>query len=343
MVTIHFKKNREKEGYNLMTSPLVSILIPVYKRVNLAIEAIDCALSQDYETLEIIVGDNNSPDGTFEKLVEKYGNNRKVFLFQNEKNLGAVGNWEQCLSRAHGKYVKFLWSDDLMAKDYISKGVNLLEKNHKAAFVYSSVKIFTNVNQIKENGNKRLLVRYRFCKETRVINGEEFVKAIYHASFSVPVSPGCAIFRRNKIHIVNKIPSKTGYDHRKNGAGPDVLMFLESIANGESFIYMDYPASFFRDHPGSITSSDCTIMDGYWTAKQYYLREYGLEKYWKSLNSEIISWLNQKKVFNKRKNILALSRFLDDTDVHINDHSVISILSYKFRKNYYVGRLNRKW
>ena len=155
-----------------MGNPLVSILIPVYKRVNLAIEAINCALSQDYETLEVIVGDNNSPDGTFEELTERFGSNRKVVLFQNEKNLGAVGNWKRCLERAHGEYVKFLWSDDLMAKDFISKAVELLEKNSEAAFVYSSVKIFTDVKQLQETVAERLSVRYRFCPETRVVNGE---------------------------------------------------------------------------------------------------------------------------------------------------------------------------
>lgn len=325
-----------------MGNPLVSILIPVYKRVNLAIEAINCALSQDYETLEVIVGDNNSPDGTFEELTERFGSNRKVVLFQNEKNLGAVGNWKRCLERAHGEYVKFLWSDDLMAKDFISKAVELLEKNSEAAFVYSSVKIFTDVKQLQETGAERLSVRYRFCPETRVVNGEEFIKAAYHASFSVPVSPGCAIFRKDKLYIVSDIPSRTGYDHQKSGAGPDVLMFLESIANGEAFIYLDYAASYFRDHPESITSSDSTVMDGYWTAKQYYLRKYDLEKYWRPLNSEIISWLNRKKVFNKRKNTLALKKFLDESDTHINDHSVLSILSYKLRKNYYAEKIKRE-
>ena len=89
-------------------------------------------------------------------------------------------------------------------------------------------------------------------------------------------------------------------------------------------------------------SSDSTVMDGYWTAKQYYLRKYDLEKYWRPLNSEIISWLNRKKVFNKRKNTLALKKFLDESDTHINDHSVLSILSYKLRKNYYAEKIKRE-
>ena len=319
-----------------MEHPLVSILIPVYKRTDLAVEAIECALSQDYEEIEIIVGDNCSPDGTFEQLNKKFGKNEKVILFQNERNLGAVGNWERCLARANGKYVKFLWSDDLMAADCISKSVSLLETHHRAAFVYSSVRVFSDLNQLKNIGNDKKFIQCRLCKGTKVFEGERFIGAAFCRSYSVPVSPGCAVFRREKLHIVGDIPNKIGYDHRKNGAGPDILMFLEAAAEGETFVYMDYPASFFRNHSESITSSDNTITEGYWTAKQYFLREHGLEKYWKPLNSEIISHINHNKIFSKKQNMYALSRFLDTGDIHIKDHSVISVIAHKMRKLLYL-------
>lgn len=319
-----------------MGHPLVSILIPVYKRTALAVEAIECALSQDYEEIEIIVGDNCSPDGTFELLNKKFSKNEKVIFFQNERNLGAVGNWERCLARAKGKYVKFLWSDDLMAVDCISKSVSLLEMYQRAAFVYSSVLIFSDLNQLKDIVNDKKSVQCRLCRGTKIFKGEKFIRAAFCRSYTLPVSPCCAVFRREKLHIVGDIPNKIGYDHRKNGAGPDILMFLEAAAEGETFVYMDYPASFFRKHSESITSLDNTITEGYWTAKQYFLREHGLEKYWKPLNSAMISHTNHNKIFSRKQNICALSRFLDIEDIHITEHSVISVIAHKIKRLLYL-------
>lgn len=318
-----------------MKRKLVSILIPVYMRADLAMEAIDCALSQDYDNLEIIVGDNCSTDGTYEKLCAKYGDNSKVILFQNEKNLGAVGNWERCLARAKGDYVKFLWSDDLMAENFISKAVSLLENNQEASFAYSSVILFQDTEQLK-HVSENIAVKYRLLNKTGTYNGAKFISAVYCKSYMVPVSPGCAIFRRDKVHIVKDIPNKIGYHHKNNGAGIDLLMFLEALSHKEQFVYIDSPLSFFRMHPDSISVSDHTIMDGYWTAKQFYLKKYRIEKYWKPLNSEIISWTNKKKVFHRGNNIKTLAKYLDYSDTHIKKHSIFSIAIFKIQEIYYM-------
>ena len=82
-----------------MERPLVSILIPVYQRAELAMEAIDSALAQDYPETEIIISDNCSADGTYELLIKQYGNNDRIKIFQNKTNLGAV---ESCYRSCNG-------------------------------------------------------------------------------------------------------------------------------------------------------------------------------------------------------------------------------------------------
>lgn len=313
------------------TKPLVSVMIPVYNRADLAIEAINCTLAQDYNNIEIIVGDNCSTDGTFEKLNNCFGNNEKVIIFQNEQNLGAVGNWERCLQKAKGKYVKFLWSDDLMSPDFVSKAIKLLESDSEIAFAYSSVYIFTDEEALNKNERSKLHHYYQLKDKSGVYPGDEFIRATYYWGPSVPVSPGCAIFRREKLRLVLDIPNKIGYVHRKNGAGPDVLMFLEAIAHGEKFAYIDKPCNFFREHSGSISTYDSTIRDGYWTAKIYYLKEHNFEEYWEWMNYDIICTLNKRKVFNKKKNTNALSKYLDMTDPHINRQSVLGACFSKLR------------
>lgn len=321
--------------------PLVSILIPVYMRANLAIQAIYSALKQDYENIEIIVVDNKSSDGTYERLCEEFKNNNKVIFAQNEKNLGAVGNWERCLERAGGKYIKYLWSDDLMSKDFISRAVDFLESDCEVAFVFSSVYIFTDERDLN-NDETKFCRQYRLKKQTGVYPGKDFIKASYCCRPSVPVSPGCAVFRKEKLHLILDIPNKIGYVHRKNGAGPDVLMFLEALAHGEKFAYIDEACCYFRNHEGSITTFDKTINDGYWTARQYYLKKYHYEQYWNALNSEIISTINRKKIFSKKNNMKVLNTYLEISDHHIKMHSVLGVFVYKIRCKIYVSKRKRK-
>lgn len=309
--------------------PLVSILIPVYMRADLAVQAIRSALNQDYGNIEIIVGDNCSPDGTFEKLNSLFGNNLNITIFRNENNLGAVGNWEECLKRAHGKYIKFLWSDDLMSKHFISTAVRMLESDENLAFAFSSVYIFTDVNDIIKKNKKKLKHYYRIHRKSGIYSGKLFIRLTYVYNPIVPVSPGCAIFRREKLKIKRDIPNKIGYIHRNNGAGTDILMLLEAVAHNEKFAYIDRPYNYFREHKGSISSFDKSISDGYRTAKYFFLNEHGLNRYFHFINSEIVSAENKKQIFNRKKNIKALSKYLDISDPNIRKHSLFSIMFHK--------------
>lgn len=327
-----------------MSKPLVSILIPVYERTELAIEAIDCALLQDYQNIEVIVGDNCSPGGTYDVLWKRYADDKRVILFQNEENYGAVENWKRCLEKASGRYIKFLWSDDLMSYDYISTTVELLENHCEAAFAYSSVIIFHSKDEIEKKRKREVGKKsfyHAFC-DTGEYAGELFVKNTYERSYSVPVSPGCAIFRKEKLHIISDIPNKIGYNHGRNGAGPDVLMFLEALSAGESFVFWNKPSSYFREHQGSISTFDKTIMDGYYTAKQYYLRKYKINNYWQFLNSDILSNYLKKGIFNNKKNKSVLQKFYGENSENIKDYSIIGTIKWNLIRKKYEIELQKK-
>lgn len=324
-----------------MIEPLVSVLIPVYQRVELAVEAIDCALAQDYNNIEIIIGDNCSKDGTYERLLALYKHRNNVLLFQNEDNLGAVRNWERCLAKANGKYIKFLWSDDLMSKDYISSTVELMERYPDAAFAYSSVIIFESLKNLEEKHKNTEKNDYQTFLKTGEYKGLQFIKKTYSENYSVPVSPGCAIFKKEKLHVITEIPNKLNYSHKTNGAGPDLLMFLEALANGESFVYLHPCRSYFRRHSDSISSFDKTIMDGYFSAKLYYLKKYNLNDLYVDLNSEIISCHLGKHIFNRRRNLSVLEKYYEPDEFGRTKTSIPQIIKWKLKKKRYYAKLSR--
>ena len=100
------------------TIPLVTIAIPTYNRANGYLRnAIECALRQTYQNVEIVVSDNCSSDNT-EDVVKGFSDQR-VRYFRQQVNIGANNNFNFCLERANGKYLLLLHDDDLIDDDFI--------------------------------------------------------------------------------------------------------------------------------------------------------------------------------------------------------------------------------
>ena len=88
---------------------LVSVIIPVYNRMNTIIRAVNSVLNQTYENIEIIIVDDGSTDKTLEILESL--NNKKINIFkQTHKGANAARNYG--IKKANGKYIAFQDSDD---------------------------------------------------------------------------------------------------------------------------------------------------------------------------------------------------------------------------------------
>ena len=87
-----------------------SIVIPTRNRAHLLQYALQSALDQKYDDLEIIVSDNYSTDNTAE-VVRQHKDSRLKYVRTNEA-LSMPDSWEFALSHANGDYVTFLCDDD---------------------------------------------------------------------------------------------------------------------------------------------------------------------------------------------------------------------------------------
>ena len=123
-------------------NPLVSILIPVYNREKYIGEAIESAINQTYKNIEVIIVDNCSTDNTWKILQDYQCKDKRIHIFQNEKNLGPVYNWIECFKGAKGVYSKILWSDDWMSLDFVENALSAF--NEDISFVISAQQIITN-------------------------------------------------------------------------------------------------------------------------------------------------------------------------------------------------------
>jgi glycosyltransferase involved in cell wall biosynthesis len=108
-------------------NPLVSICIPVYNGERYLQEALDSISTQSYTVLEVIVSDDESIDSSLE-LIERF---RESVIFpvfiHHHKPKGIGANWNNTIKNAKGKYIKFLFQDDVLLPDCIEKMVCKME------------------------------------------------------------------------------------------------------------------------------------------------------------------------------------------------------------------------
>ncbi len=121
-----------------------TVAIPVYNRRELTRRAIDSALAQDVEGLEVLAVDDCSADDVWE-LLRSYTDPRFVAV-RNPVNLGLFQNFNRCLQLARGEYVRLLCCDDLLPPGCLAREIPLLAAHPRVGLVT------TRYQRVSENG-----------------------------------------------------------------------------------------------------------------------------------------------------------------------------------------------
>jgi GT2 family glycosyltransferase len=116
-------------------APLVSITITTFNGVEYVESAVASALAQTYEPLEVVIVDDGSTDGTYERLLAF--DDDRIRLSQNARDLGQAGNRNQALSLARGQLIKFLDHDDLLEPDCVARMAALFAQDPAMGLVFA--------------------------------------------------------------------------------------------------------------------------------------------------------------------------------------------------------------
>ncbi len=109
------------EGSPNARPPLVSVCVPLYNGSEYLEECLSSVASQDFVDFEVLIVDDCSTDDGPDIARRWIARDPRFRLIVNEKNLGLVGNWNRCIELARGEWVKFLFQDDLVAPQCLSK------------------------------------------------------------------------------------------------------------------------------------------------------------------------------------------------------------------------------
>lgn len=101
-----------------MQSPLLTIIVPVYNTEKYLERCLNSIIDQTYKELEIIVVDDCSTDSSSEIISKMSKSDSRIVTLRHKNNKGLFQARITGVSKATGKYVAFVDSDDYLSIDY---------------------------------------------------------------------------------------------------------------------------------------------------------------------------------------------------------------------------------
>lgn len=156
-----------------MQNKTVSVILPVFNAERFLSQCLDSILRQTYQDWELIAVADGSKDGSIEILKSYEKRDNRIHII-SKKNEGVSIARNIALEHAHGDYIYFVDSDDIVMPEALMILVKAMDSN-KATFVKS------DFLPIDEQGkqvfiNKKQVIRRRY--DGKVMDSEKFFKKI---------------------------------------------------------------------------------------------------------------------------------------------------------------------
>lgn len=239
-------------------SPLVCIILVNYKTVNDTIECINSLRKIDYDNFKVIVVENGSNDGSYEKLKEVC---KDELLIESFENLGFAGGNNIGIERAlnaGAEYILLLNNDTVVDNQFLSKLVEAFEYSLDVGIVGCKINYYDNRNVVNYAGgeiNWNKFTTY-FYRSDEIDDKDESIKEISFVS-------GCAMM------ISKKVIEKIGLlDHTYFMYYEDTDYCAMAAENGFKLLYQ--PESVIYHKISSSSGGDLSPFVLYWSTKNRY-------------------------------------------------------------------------
>ena len=215
--------------------PLVSVIVPVYNGERFLRAALDSALAQTFQDVEIIVIDDGSGDSSGAIADEYAARNPARFVVIHQRNGGLVVARNAGLAVARGRYVALLDADDEWLPHHLAASVEVLEKRPEIGLVHA------NIQRINTDGSKTLSVK-RFWNRDMDPFATVYLRR-EHVSCSTVVA------RRELIDRVGR------FDPAFNRIGCEDRDLWLRCALEAPFVYIDEVHLRYRTHDENMSGS----------------------------------------------------------------------------------------
>ncbi|WP_341756961.1 MULTISPECIES: glycosyltransferase family 2 protein [unclassified Candidatus Tisiphia] len=211
-------KLAESMAKDFLSGIKISVIMPIYNRVNLSIESIRSVIAQTHQNLELILVDDGSEDDV-SALIKECNKDSRIKYIRKE-NAGPAAARNLAIKQASGQYIAFIDSDDLFYDNKLETQLKFMEEN-SLLFSHSSY------HRMDWNGN---LIKYI---HSGTFSGHIFPKIIEKCPITISTVMGKA-----SLFVSNEFPENIKI-------GEDVCLYI-SIASKHDIGAIDLALSQVR-------------------------------------------------------------------------------------------------
>lgn len=217
---------------------LVSVCIPLFNGERSIAATVESVLCQTFTDFELIIVDDHSSDRSLE-IVSAY-HDKRLRVVVNERNLGAEGNWNRCLTESGGRYLKLLPQDDVLASTCLAKQISVLDqdKEKRIALVFCARNIIDAEDGI-------LMSRGYPGGRRGVISSQALIRRCLCFGTNLIGEPGSVLFRRNTASDVGLFDASEPYVI-------DLDYWFRLLLCGNGY-YLPEKLASFRVYAGSLS------------------------------------------------------------------------------------------
>ena len=222
---------------------LISVVVPVYKVEPYLERCIRSILAQTYDTLEVILVDDGSPDrcGEICDCLAQEDPRIKVY---HKTNGGLSDARNYGVGRANGKYLAFVDADDYISPHYIEYLFELLVK-YDADISCCCLEV-TTADTSAFGTNAAI-------PKEQLLTGKKACKKLFGSLYDILVTACGKLYKRE---VVNQFPFPVGRKHEDEAVTCKYYFAATQVAIGNRCLYAYYqnPNSIMHNQPISINS-----------------------------------------------------------------------------------------
>ena len=141
-----------------MSTPLVSIGLPVRDGAEFLEETLRSLLDQTHSDFELILSDNASVDRTPEIARRFAERDPRIRYHRFDENVGAARNYNHVFAMARGRFFKWAAHDDLCLPGFLEQCVEEFARTPAAVVVYPRVELINARGEVTGTDDPALIV-----------------------------------------------------------------------------------------------------------------------------------------------------------------------------------------
>lgn len=155
----------------------ISVIMGIYNCEQYLSESIESIINQTYTNWELIMCDDGSNDNTL-KIAKQYSEKypEKIYVLENEKNMGLNYTLNKCLDKATGYYIARQDGDDISLPYRFEKEIEFLKKNQEYSIVSSNMIFFDEDGDWGQSNNYGEVKKENFIKGSPICHAPCIIK-----------------------------------------------------------------------------------------------------------------------------------------------------------------------